>query len=205
VARFAAALGKPAIQALTGQSLSIAVAAYVRSLEALDSRFDRAIRGDTGAVSASERRGFNLFMGKAGCGTCHFAPLFGGTTPPNYLESEPEVIGVPSRPVERGAVIDGDIGVFGSTRAPLHRHAFKTPTVRNVALTAPYMHNGVYRTLEEVIDFYDRGGGAGIGIRLPNQTLPPDSLRLSEREKGDLKAFMESLTDSTYRTESGTR
>lgn len=205
VARFAAALGKPAIQALTGQSLSIAVAAYVRSLEALDSRFDRAIRGDTGAVTASERRGFNLFMGKAGCGTCHFAPLFGGTTPPNYLESEPEVIGVPSRPVQRGAVIDGDIGVFGSTRAPLHRHAFKTPTVRNVALTAPYMHNGVYRTLEEVIDFYDVGGGAGIGIRLPNQTLPPDSLGLSQREKGDLEAFMESLTDSTYRTESGSR
>jgi cytochrome c peroxidase len=203
VARFAAALGKPATQALTGQSLSIAVAAYVRSLEALDSRFDRAIRGDTGAVSTSERRGFNLFMGKAACGTCHFAPLFGGTTPPNYLDSEPEVIGVPSRPVKRGAVIDDDVGVFTATRAALHRHAFKTPTVRNVALTAPYMHNGVYRTLEELIDFYDRGGGAGIGIRLPNQTLPPDRLRLSEEEKGDLKAFMESLTDSTYRAESG--
>ncbi len=67
------------------------------------------------------------------------------------------------------------------THSPLHLHAFKTPTVRNAALTAPYMHNGVYRTLEEVVDFYDRGGGAGIGIDLPNQTLPPDKLNLTAR------------------------
>jgi cytochrome c peroxidase len=61
----------------------------------------------------------------------------------------------------------------------------------------------VYRTLEEVIDFYDGGGGAGIGIRLPNQTLPPDSLHLSDQDKADLKAFMESLTDSTHGADSG--
>lgn len=197
VARFATTLGKPAARALTGQSLSIAVAAYVRSLEALDSRFDRAIRGNTTAIDASERRGFNLFMGKAACGTCHFAPLFGGTMPPKYLESEPEVIGVPSRPVTKGAVVDGDVGVFGTNRAPLHRHAFKTPTVRNVALTAPYMHNGVFRTLEDVVDFYDRGGGNGIGMTLPNQTLSADRLELSDQEKDDLVAFLRALTDST--------
>jgi cytochrome c peroxidase len=70
------------------------VAAYVRPLEAVDSRFDRAIRVDTGAVSPSERRGFNPFTGKAGCRTCHFAPLFGRTMPPNFMDCEPEVIGV---------------------------------------------------------------------------------------------------------------
>jgi cytochrome c peroxidase len=196
-ARFAAVFGKPRTQALTGQAMSIAVAAYVRSLQALDSRFDRAIRGDTAAIDASERRGFNLFMGKAGCGTCHFAPLFGGSFPPAYVESEPEVIGVPATDAARGAVVDGDPGVFAVDRAPLHRHAFKTPTVRNVALTAPYMHNGVFRTLEQVVDFYDRGGGNGLGMKLPNQTLPSDRLHLSAQEKRDLIAFLRSLTDSS--------
>ena len=196
VARFAAVLGRPAREALTGQTLSLAVAAYVRSLEALDSRFDRAVRGDTAVIDASERRGFNLFMGKAACGTCHFAPLFGGTMPPEYLASEPEVIGVPARRMTKGATVDGDLGAFEATRSSLHRHAFKTPTVRNVALTAPYMHNGVFRTLEQVVDFYDRGGGRGLGMRLPNQTLSAGRLRLSRQEKDDLVAFLRALTDS---------
>jgi cytochrome c peroxidase len=137
-------------------------------------------------------------MGKAACGTCHFAPLFGGTLPPAYLESEPEVIGVPATRNVKPAVVDGDLGVYLVTRAPLHRHAFKTPTVRNVALTAPYMHNGVFRTLEEVVDFYDAGGGNGLGMRLPNQTLSPEPLHLTRREKSDLVAFMNALTDTTH-------
>jgi cytochrome c peroxidase len=197
VTRFAATFGKPRGEALTGQTLSIAVAAYVRSLQALDSRFDRAIRGDTAEITASERRGFNLFMGKAACGTCHFAPLFGGTLPPAYVESEPEVIGVPATRTAKGAVVDGDLGVFAIDRVPLHRHAFKTPSVRNVALTAPYMHNGVFGTLEEVVDFYDAGGGNGLGMRLPNQTLSAEPLHLTDEEKRDLIAFLEALTDST--------
>jgi cytochrome c peroxidase len=196
-ARFAAAFARPAGQALTGQTLSLAVAAYVRSLQAVDSRFDRAIRGDSSAITVPERRGFNLFMGKAACGTCHFAPLFGGTMPPAYLESEPEVIGVPATRAVKGATVDGDLGVFAIDRAPLHRHAFKTPTVRNVALTAPYMHNGVFRTLQEVVDFYDAGGGNGLGMHLPNQTLSAEPLHLSDQEKRDLVAFLEALTDSS--------
>ena len=72
--------------------------------------------------------------------------------------------------------------------------------MRNIALTAPYMHNGVFRTLEEVVDFYDRGGGNGIGMRLPNQTLPAERLRLTKQEKRDLVAFLEALTDSAYAT-----
>ena len=72
------------------------------------------------------------------------------------------------------------------TGAAPHLHAFKTPTARNVALTAPYMHNGVFRTLEEVVDFYDRGGGAGIGIALENQTLPAE--RLQTHRAGEARA-----------------
>jgi cytochrome c peroxidase len=196
VARFAAALGKPGRQALTGQTLAVALAAYVRSLGAMNSRFDRAVRGDPTALTASERRGFNLFMGKARCGTCHFPPLFGGTMPPSYREAEPEVIGVPARPLSQKATLDPDPGVFAIDHVPLHRHAFKTPNLRNVAVTAPYMHNGVFRTLDEVIEFYDLGGGNGLGMKLPNQTLSPDSLHLSDQEKDDLVAFHGALTDT---------
>ena len=104
---------------------------------------------------------------------------------------------IEGRERSHGARIDPDPGVAGFDHATVHRHAFKTPSLRNVELTAPYMHNGVYRTLEDVVDFYDRGGGAGIGIALPNQTLSPEPLRLSAREKRDLIAFMRALTDTT--------
>src|SRR5262249_2551074 len=149
-------------------TIQAALAAYIRTLIATDSRFDRAIRGDPAAITPSERRGFNLFMGKARCGTCHFAPLFNGTVPPDYWSTPPEVIGVPARP--DGDAIDPDLGRGAIDNQISHRRAFKTPTLRNVAVTGPYMHNGVFRTLDEVIDFYDRGGGAGIGLDVQNQT-----------------------------------
>ena len=196
-AAFAAAYADARPDAISARRVQTALAAFVRSLVAVRSRFDRAVAGDTAALSPAERRGFDLFMGKAGCGTCHFPPTFGGTLPPALLESEPEVIGVPSRPVTAGASVDPDPGVAGYDHVPIHRHAFKTPSLRNVALTAPYMHNGVYRTLDDVVDFYDRGGGAGIGLDLPNQTLPPDSLHLSRTEKRSLVAFMRALTDTS--------
>jgi cytochrome c peroxidase len=184
---------------ISGAQIRSAVAAYVRSLVSLNSRVDRAFRGDTAALTSEERRGLNLFLGKAKCGTCHFAPLFNGTVPPVYQESEVEVLGVPATPATRNARIDPDSGRFRLTRSAPHLHAFKTPTVRNAALTAPYMHNGVYRTLDEVVDFYNRGGGAGIGIALPNQTLPPDSLGLTKAEQRSIVRFMQALTDTTAR------
>jgi len=194
---FAAAFGETGQGAVTERRLQLSIAAFVRSLPGFASRFDRAVQGDTTALTASERRGFDLFMGKAACATCHFPPVFGGALPPTLLESEPEVIGVPSQADTAGARIDPDPGVAGFDHATVHRHAFKTPSLRNVELTAPYMHNGVYRTLEDVVDFYDRGGGAGIGIELPNHSLSPEPLRLSAREKRDLIAFMRALTDTT--------
>ncbi|MFS4455556.1 hypothetical protein [Maribacter sp. 2304DJ31-5] len=72
---------------------------------------------------------------------------------------------------------------------------FKTPTIRNAALTAPYMHNGVYATLEEVIDFYNKGGGSGMGFNLERQTLPFDNLNLTRSEQKALVAFVKTLTD----------
>lgn len=197
-ARFAAAFGASVPAPEMGRAMRAAIAAYVRSLVRLDAPFDRAMRGDDGAMTASERRGFNLFMGRARCGTCHFAPLFNGTAPPAYADAELEVLGVPAR---RGAAVpvDADRGAGAVDGAPLHEHAFKTPTVRNAAVTAPYMHNGVYRTLEEVVDFYNAGGAAGVRGALPNQTLPGDSLHLSARDRRDLVAFIGALTDTASR------
>ena len=185
---------------VSARHVRTALAAYVRSLTALNSRVDQAFRGDTAQLSASERRGFTLYAGKAKCATCHFIPLFNGSVPPNYRSTDVEVIGVPSRAVIRNARIDPDSGRVRITHSAPHLFAFKTPGLRNVALTAPYMHNGVYRTLEEVVDFYNRGGGTGIGIKLTNQTLPFDSLQLSLVEQRDIVSFLRALTDTTGTT-----
>ena len=196
----ASALGTSGDTAVSGRTLRLAVAAYVRSLTAMNSPFDRAVHGDEAALSAEAREGFTLFMGPAKCGTCHFAPLFSGALPPTMMENEPEVIGVPARDVRRRATIDPDSGRYTVRRIDQHLHAFKTPTLRNVALTAPYMHNGVFPTLESVVDFYDGGGGAGIGARLAHQTLPADSLRLTPPQKRAIVAFMKALTDTSGTT-----
>jgi cytochrome c peroxidase len=184
-------------RAITAEAVERALAAYVRSLRALDSRFDRAARGDTAALTSTERLGFTVFMGKARCGTCHFLPLFNGTVPPDFVQSEAEIIGTTDRPGVRRARVDPDPGLAGVDFQPVHRAAFKVPTLRNIALTAPYMHNGAFATLDQVVEFYDRGGAVGSGLELRTQTLPADSLHLSRGEKLALVAFLRSLTDTT--------
>lgn len=195
--QFRAAFGARTDTAVTPARIRSALAAYQRSLTRLDSRVDRAIRGDTAVLSADERAGFNVFVGKGKCATCHFLPLTNGTVPPMFQKSEVEVLGTPRAAVTAGGTVDPDLGRFRLSRAAPHRHAFRTPSLRNVALTAPYMHNGAYPTLESVVDFYNRGGGTGIGIQLDNQTLPPDRLNLTAGEQRQLVAFMKALTDTT--------
>jgi cytochrome c peroxidase len=172
-----------------------AIACYERTLIALSSKFDRHMNG-TSLLKRNEVNGFNLFMGKAKCGSCHFMPLFSGAKPPRYYYIESEVLGVPATINKRKAKLDADSGRYLITQSPVHLFSFKTPSLRNVALTAPYMHNGVFNTLEEVVDFYNTGGGKGLGIAPQNQTLPFDKLNLTRKEKKDLVAFMKSLTDT---------
>lgn len=172
-----------------------ALAAYVRALEAMNSRFDRAIRGDTAQLTTIERRGFNLFMGRAGCGTCHFAPLFNGNTPPLYLSADVEVIGVPAHP-NSPSNTDADSGRAAIDGLPLHYRAFKTPTVRNASHTAPFMHNGVFQTLDAVLRFYSDGGGSGAGANIGNQTLGANHLNLTASERDAIVAFIGSLSDT---------
>ena len=196
---FAEAYADQPDYALSAWSISDALTHYVSGLRAFDSPVDRYVRGELSALEPGVRRGFNLFMGKAACGSCHFPPTFAGLVPPLYRESETEVLGVPHTPVWEGARVDPDPGRYASGRpedeADFRAFSFKTPTVRNVSVTAPYMHNGVYTSLAEVLDFYNRGGGRGIGIELEHQTLPFDNLSLDKAEVADLIDFMEALTD----------
>ncbi len=194
---------------LSKWSFSNAIATYLTSLTSFDSPFDQYVRGETDNISPPVARGFNIFMGKGACGTCHFAPTFNGLVPPGFKDSESEVLGVPATNDTINVELDPDPGRIASgiphDEAYFYAFSFKTPTVRNIALTAPYMHNGVYTSLQEVMDFYNRGGGAGMGIDLPHQTLPFDNLNLEQDEIDDVIAFMESLTDTTGMTGIPTR
>jgi len=181
--------------ALTEYNLRNALGSYIRSLVSLNSPFDRYMRGNNKQLAPAEINGFNLFMGKAKCATCHFTPLFNGTVPPNFSSIETEVIGVPAVAGIPG--IDTDKGKYELRKIKLYEYAFRTPTVRNIALTAPYMHNGVFKTLEEVVDFYNKGGGLSAGGNLSNLTLPFDKLDLTPQEQKDIVAFMKKLTDTS--------
>lgn len=169
-----------------------AVTYYYADFSNYYSPFDDAMNANA-SLNADARKGFNLFMSKAQCGTCHFVPHFNGVKPP-YIGSEFEVLGVPAD--TNYSRLSDDEGRFGVNPADETSHAFRTGTVRNAEHTMPYMHNGVFKTLDQVLDFYDAGGGIGKKLVVPNQTLSSDSLKLSAREKKDLLAFIHSLNEN---------
>lgn len=163
--------GKPTLQ-----RVGMAIAAYERTLVTGDSRFDRYMRGEKNALSLEEKRGLALFIGRASCSQCHNGP--------NFSDSQFHNVG--TRHVGPMAV---DLGRMSVTKNPEDMHAFKTPTLRNIALTAPYMHDGVLPTLEEVIEFYDLGG-EDVAHKSP-KIVP---LNLNPQEKADLVSFLKALT-----------
>lgn len=164
---------------------------YYNKFSKANAPFDRAMNNNK-PLSADATEGFNLFMSKAQCATCHFVPQFNGVKPP-FIGSEFEVLGTPA--TKEYKTLSADKGRYGINPATETMNAFRTGSLRNSMRTAPYMHNGVFRTMNEVIDFYDGGGGAGHGLSVPNQTLSSDSLRLSTKEKIQLIAFISSLTE----------
>ena len=191
-----------------------ALASYQRTLLAADSPFDRwYFGGESDAVDESVKRGFVLFTGKAQCVVCHQVrdddALFvdhefhntGLGYAASVMGSGPETTRVQLAPgvfteISRAAVdavtqqrLPNDLGLYRVTESPEDRWKFRTQTLRNIALTAPYMHDGQLDTLREVIDFYDRGG-------VPNELLSPliRPLGLTEQEKRDVEAFLRSLT-----------
>jgi cytochrome c peroxidase len=168
-----------------------AVSTYVAGLGNYISDFDRAMKGEIKAPEEM-KSGFNLFMSKAKCASCHFIPQFNGVKPP-FTGSEFEVIGVPSDSLFKA--LSPDSGRYKVFQADEMLHAFRTPTLRNIHRTGPYMHNGVFRTLGQVLEFYNQGGGAGKGLTVKNQTLSSDSLGLSKTEISLLLKFMTYLNE----------
>ena len=162
-------------ESISAPNVARALASFVRTLRSGNSPFDKFQNGDREALSPEARRGLELFRSKANCVACHVGP--------NFTDEEFHNTGVAWR--------DGrfaDDGRYSVTKQEKDRGAFKTPTLREVARTAPYMHDGSVQTLDEVIDYYDRGGNR-------NSHLDPElhPLRLSPDEKRSLIAFLKSL------------
>ncbi len=172
-----------------------AIAAYVGSMAPLNSAFDKFMAGEDHAMSAEQLKGANLFLGKARCGTCHFIPFFNGSTPPLFDKTEFEVAGVTASENLLHPQPDTDRGRFAIYPVLYYDGAFKTPGLRNVAKTAPYFHNGAFSSLKAVVEFYNKGGGAGLGLPIPQQTLDSRPLGLTEPEVNAIVSFMEALTD----------
>jgi cytochrome c peroxidase len=168
-------------------TLARALATYVRTILAGDAPVDRYLGGDRQALTAGERDGLQIFRGKGNCNACHLGPTFSDERFHNT--------GIAWR---QG--IWTDLGRATATMRDADRGAFKTPTLRQVAGTAPYMHAGSLPALDAVIDFYDRGGN-------PNQNLDPEvrPLGLSPGEKAALASFLRALTGTISEGESNVR
>jgi cytochrome c peroxidase len=151
----------------------MAISTYERSIVPTQAPFDRWVAGDDDVIDASPKRGFAIFNGKGRCAECHSGWAF---TDGSFHDI--------------GVAKDDDIGCgrLFPTSVKL-RHAFKTPTLRDVTLRAPYMHDGSVPTLEAVIDLYNIGG-----IERPSRSELIKPLGLTAQEKADLLAFLETLT-----------
>lgn len=194
---FAKACGAPVGQ----DEIARALAAFERTLVVRDSPFDRFLAGDPQALPAAARRGADIFFGqRGGCAACHSGPLMSDQQFHNIGIGETEELRTdPQRRATRNyfvgefglAPLERDPGRFALTRNPRDMGAFRTPPLRQVAETAPYMHNGSLPDLAAVIDFFDAGGGID---SQKSQRLRP--LQLTPEEKADLLAFLQSLSGS---------
>jgi cytochrome c peroxidase len=182
----------PEEKEVTLSHIASAITFYYADFSHYTAPFDDAMN-NKGNVSADAAKGFNLFMSKAQCATCHFLPIFNGVKPP-YIGSEFEVLGVPQD--TNYTKLSPDKGRYDINPAPETMNAFRTGTIRNADHTKPYMHNGVFQTMEQVIDLYDAGGGVGKKLQVNNQTLSTDSLKLSPTEKNQLITFIRSLNEN---------
>lgn len=181
----------PQEKEITMEHITSALTFYYSKFSKYDAPFDIAMNTSR-PLNEEAKKGFNLFMSKAQCATCHFVPQFNGVKPP-YVSSEFEVLGVPEDSLYKA--VSDDKGRYGINAADETIHAFRTGTIRNAEKTKPYMHNGIFTDLSQVIDFYDAGGGVGHGLKISNQTLSSDSLHLSKTEKKQLLEFIKSLTE----------
>jgi len=174
-------------ESVTFANVQNAIAAFERTFVSLNSRFDRYAAGEGSALNAPEKNGLKLFLSpKTRCNECHGIPTF--------ANRDFKVIGVP-HPENGPADVhkpEADPDKGGGPNG-----AFKIPTLRNIALSAPYMHTGEFKTLEEVLDFYSKGGGRGRGLDVPLQDDKIRKFELTDGEKRDIVAFLLTLTDDS--------
>lgn len=184
---------------ITKEQIALALAAFQRTLVSRNSPLDRYLRGDEQALSPDARKGLEVFRGKGRCLTCHHGVnlsddlFYALNVPENPMFVNDPQVAATRRFVakingyKKFRTLDVDPGRYLVTKKKDDWRAFRTPTLRDISRHGPYMHNGIYGTLEEVIDFFDRGGGE------KNKVLKP--LSLSEAEKRQLLAFLaEGLT-----------
>ncbi len=179
----------PGITIVNPSTYGRAIAAYERELVTRNSAYDRYVEGDDNALTDSQLRGLELFYTKAKCGVCHSGAMFS--------DFEFVVQGVPQEGEGKDIVLGDDLGREEHTLDPADRYAFRTPTLRNIGLTAPYMHDGVFDTLREVVDFYNEGAQPrhpGVTDAMLDADLKAP-LELTGAEMDDVVAFMEALTD----------
>jgi cytochrome c peroxidase len=176
-------------QEATVESMAIALASFERTLVSGDSRFDRFLYGsEQTALTPEEKKGLDIFSTRAGCLNCHdvFHPRFnalgGGVALFTDFRFHNLGVGYKSGRFK-------DPGRYGWSRDPNEWGAFRTPPLRNLTLTAPYMHDGSLKTLEEVVEFYDRGGNSN-----PNISPSIHPLYLTSEEKRLLVVFLKTLT-----------
>jgi cytochrome c peroxidase len=210
--RFQEVFGGP----VTIDNIARAIASFERTQLSGDSPFDRFNAGDKGAISEQAQRGFELFKGKARCITCHefnaSSPFFTdfkyhnvgvGMKASSNFESLARQVRqmaqdnrLTAESLDRLSLSEGfsELGRFLVTREPKDVGAFKTPPLRDIELTSPYMHDGSQKTLREVIDFYNKGGEAN-----PNLDGGIRKLDLTDQEISDLEAFLKTLTSDRIR------
>lgn len=160
---------------ITVDQVAEAIAAFERTVVTTDSRFDRYARGDQNAMTALEKQGLEIFNGKGHCTACHWGPYFSDGRFHN--------LGIPQKDPKKP-----DVGRYEVTKDPRDMGAFKTPTIRDASRRAPYLHDGSEKTLDSLIEFYDRGGGKD-----PNLDPLVVPLGLSQHEKEALIAFIKAL------------
>jgi cytochrome c peroxidase len=175
-------------EAVSWERLTKAIGSFERTLLTGNAAFDRYQSGDEAALSPAAKRGFELFRGAAGCIQCH-----------SYTQTRPFFSDFDFHNTGVSWGRSADLGRYEITKAREDKGAFRTPSLRNVAATAPYMHDGRMASLREVIDFYSAGG-----TRNPFLDEKIKPLSLSERDKADLIAFLQSLTgEMSYRPHPG--
>lgn len=171
---------------------------FLKTIRTKDAPLDKFLRGDQSALSAQQLKGKALFEDKANCISCHSGPMLSdGKTHATGVPENPEITKNPERHISmlrhfstmgtpNFMNLRADVGNYVVTKDKADIGKFATPSLWDSGLTAPYMHNGMFQSLAEVVDFYDRGGGKG------NKALKP--LKLTADEKKSLVAFLESMT-----------